>query len=117
MVSVFGFSVASSLELKIATKTEKEKAYTHKKTTEAFDDFIKRIKEGQEIAPTPTLTQLIYFNVFKLLSELQKDTYKADYDFYKNKTDFLSDVKINFFKKTFAKFMAGRIIKKTMKNR
>jgi len=117
MVSVFGFLVASSLELKIAAKTEKEKAYTHEKTIEAFNTFINSIKEEQGQTPSPSVTQLIYFNVFKSLSELQKDMYKADYEFYKDKTDFLCDVKINPIKKMFANYMAGRIIKNTMKNR
>jgi multimeric flavodoxin WrbA len=117
MVSIFGFNVASILELKIAAKTEKENAYNHQKTTEAFDIFLAKIKEAKRKKPTPTLTQLIYYNVFKSLSELQKDMYKADYKFYKEKGDFVCEANINFFKKMFADFMAGRIIKNTMKNR
>ena len=35
----FGFNVVSSLELQVATKTEKEKIYNHEKTIEAFNTF------------------------------------------------------------------------------
>ena len=117
MCSIFGFSIASSVELKIASKSENEKAYTHKQTTGAFDRFIQTIKESEGRPPSITMTQLIYYNVFRTLSQLQKDTYKADYKFYKDKTDVPGNVKVNVFKKMFANFMTGRIIKKMMKNR
>jgi len=117
MCSIFGFYVASSVELKIATKTDNEKAYTHKQTTEAFDRFIQTIKENEGRPPSIKMTQLIYYNVFRTLSQLQKDTYKADNKFYKDKTDVPGNVKVNVFKKMFANFMTGRIIKNMMKNR
>jgi len=117
MCSIFGFSIASSVELKIASKTETEKAYTNKQTTEAFEKFIQTIKESEGRLPSITLTQLIYYNVFRTLSQLQKDAYKADYKFYKDKTDVPGNAKVNVFKKIFANFMTGRIIKKMMKNR
>ena len=117
MCSIFGFSIASSVELKIASKSENEKAFTHKKTIEAFDRFIQTIKEGKGRQPSITLTQLIYYNVFRTLSQLQKDMYKADYKYYKDKTDVPDNVKVNGFKKMFANFMTGRIVKKMMENR
>ena len=60
---------------------------------------------------------MIYYNVFRTLSQLQKDMYKADYKFYKGKSDVPGNVKVNVFKKMFANFMTGRIIKKMMMNR
>jgi len=117
MCSIFGFSIASSVELKIATKTENEKAYTHKQTTEAFERFIAKINDSEDRTPSITMTQLIYYNVFRTLSQLQKDAYKADYKFYKDKTDVPGNAKINVFKKMFANFMTGRIMKNMMKNR
>jgi len=117
MASIFGFSIASSVELKIATKSENEKAYTHKQTTEAFDRFIQTIKDSEGRLPSISMTQLIYYNVFRTLSQLQKDAYKADYKFYKDKSDVPGNVKVNVFKKMFANFMTGRIIKNMMKNR
>lgn len=115
--SVFGFNVVASLELKIGTKSEKEKTYNHEETIKAFNTFITGIKEGQGNTPTPTLTQIIYFNVFKSISELNKKVGKADYQFYKDKTDYIYDIKINFFKKMLAKRIARKIIRKMMKNR
>ena len=117
MCSIFGFNIASSVELKIASKSENEKAYTHKQTIEAFDRFIQTIKENKSRPPSISMTQLIYYNVFRTLSQLQKDMYKADYKFYKDKSDVPDNIKVNIFKKMFANFMVGRIIKKMMKNR
>ena len=117
MCSIFGFSIASSVELKIASKSENEKAYNHKLTIEAFDRFIQTIKESKGRPPSISLTQLIYYNVFRTLSQLQKDMYKADYKYYKDKSDVPDNVQVNIFKKMIANFMVGRIIKKMMKNR
>ena len=117
MCSIFGFNIASSVELKIASKSENEKAHTHKQTIEAFERFIQTIKESEGRPPSITMTQLIYYNVFRTLSQLQKDMYKADYKFYKDKSDVPGGVKVNIFKKMFANFMVGRIIKDMMKNR
>jgi hypothetical protein len=117
MCSIFGFSIASSVELKIASKSENEKAYIHKQTVEAFDKFIQTIKDSKGRPPSITMTQLIYYNVFRTLSKLQKEMYKADYKYYKDKSDVPDNVKVNAFKKMFANFMVGRIIKKMMKNR
>jgi multimeric flavodoxin WrbA len=117
MCSIFGFSIASSVVLKIASKSENEKAFTHKQTIEAFDRFIQTIKDTEGRLPSISLTQLIYYNVFRTLSQLQKDMYKADYKYYKDKTDVPDNVKVNGFKKIFANYMTGRIVKKMMKNR
>jgi len=113
--STFGINVVSSLELRIATKSEEEKIYTHEQTMKAFDTFIARIKKGQRNAPT--MTQLVMFNIFKAISEWNKEAGKADYEFYKDKTEFFYDAKINPFKKMLAKRIAGKEIKKMMKNR
>lgn len=113
--SVFGFNVVSSLELYIATKSEQENAYNQEKTIEAFEKFISTIKSGQK--PSPTMTQLIYFNIFKAISEWNKKAGKADYEYYKDKTDFFYEAKINPFKKMIAKRIAGKEIKKMMNNR
>ena len=117
MCSVFGFTVASSLELKVASKSENETAYNYKLITEAFDRFITRIKESEGQPPTITMTQLIYYNVFRKLSQIQKDMYKADYKFYKDKSDIPGNAKVNIFKKMFANYMVGKITKNMMKNR
>jgi len=117
MCSIFGFSIASKVELKVATKSENEKAYTQKQTAEAFDRFITKIKESKGQPPAITTTQLIYYNVFKTLSQMQKDAYKADYKFYKDKTDVPANARVNPLKKMFANYMTGKITKNMMKNR
>ncbi len=117
MCSIFGFSIASSVELKIASKSENEKAFTHNKTIEAFDRFIQTINQNEGHPPSISLTQLIYYNVFRTMSQLQKDMYKADYKFYKDKSDVPDNVKVNIFKKMLANYMTGSIVKKMMKNR
>ncbi len=114
--SVFGFNVVSSLELQISTKGEREKPSVREKATQAFDAFLSRTKEGQRQKPAPTLTQIVYFDVFKAVAGLTKNVGKADYEFYKDKTDYYYDTNINFFKKFLAKRIAGKVIKK-MKDR
>jgi multimeric flavodoxin WrbA len=117
MCSIFGFSIASKVGLKFASKSENEKAYNQKLTTEAFDKFIAKIKESKGKPPSITLTQLIYYNVFRTLSQMQKDMYKADYKFYKDKTEIPANAKVNPFKKMFANYMVRKITKDMMKNR
>ena len=112
--SVFGFNVVSSLELKTGSKSEERKKYNQEQTIKAFDTFISSTKEGQR--KLPTLTQLIYFNIFKSISEINKEAGKADYQFYKDKTDFFYDTKINLFKKMLAKRIAGNEVRKIMMN-
>jgi multimeric flavodoxin WrbA len=115
--SVFGFNVVSTLELYIASKEERESTYTREKTINAFDKLINGIKKGQEITPTPSLTQMIYFNIFKAVSEINKKEGIADYEYYKDKTDYYYDTKLNPFKKMLANRISGKEIKKMMKNR
>ena len=64
----------------------------------------------------PTLSQLVYFNIFKTVSELNKEVGKADHQFYKDKTEYYYGAEINFFKKMMAKRIAKKFIKKMMEN-
>ena len=113
--SSFGFNIVSSLELRIATKSETEKSYNHTLITDAFDTLISKIEKGQR--DPPTRRQLIMFHIFKSLSELQSDYYEADYEYYKDMPDFPYDGKIPFYRRILAKWMAGRSVKEMMKNR
>jgi multimeric flavodoxin WrbA len=105
----FGFNVVSSLELQVSTKSENEKKLNLEKTINAFDIFIAGIKKGER--KPPTLMNLIMFNMFKYVSEVYGEKFKADYQYYKDKTDFPYDGKISFFKK----FVAKRVVKKFAK--
>ena len=60
------------------------------------------------------MTQLVMFNLFKAISELNKEYFEADYQYYKDKTDFYYDTKLNFFKKMLAKRIVKKEIKKIM---
>ena len=111
----FGFNVVSSLELQIATKSEKEKKYNHEQIMKAFDTFITRIQKGQRNAIT--MGQMVRFNLFKLISGYNKERFKEDYQYYKDKTNIPYDGKINLFKKKFAKLQAMKMLKDFMKNR
>jgi multimeric flavodoxin WrbA len=116
ILTVFGFNVVSSLELMTGSKTEKRMTYNRERTFEAFDTFIDGIKNGQGQTPVPTVTQLVYFYIFKAVSKLNKEAGKADYQFYKDKSDYIYDVKLNFLKKMLAKRIAGKIVRQIMKN-
>jgi hypothetical protein len=117
MFSVFGLNVVSSLELYIATKEERDNPFVHERTNIAVNKLIDGITKGQGNPPAPTMLKLIYFNIFKAISELNKKGGPADYEFYRDKTDYVYNTKINPFKKMMAKRIAGKEIAKMMKNR
>ena len=60
------------------------------------------------------MTQLVIFNLYKSISELNKEYFEADYQYYKDKTNFHYDTKINFFKKMLAKRIVRKEIRKIM---
>lgn len=113
--SSFGFNVAAKPELRVATKSEREDSFNHVLVTEAFDALVSKIKDGK-IDP-PTMRQLVMFNIFKMLSELQPDYYVADNEYYKDKPDFPFEGSIEFLKTKMAKKAASSSVKDMMKNR
>ena len=115
--SVFGFNVVSSAELYIATKSELENRTNHEKATSAFNTLTSAIVNDKGSKPTPTLTQLIYFKIFKAISEWNPEHFSADHEYYKDKTEYYTDANIGFFKKMMANRIAGREIKKMMADR
>ena len=108
----FGFNVVSALELQIALETEKEKAYNHKQTVQAFDKFLTAIENGEKNVP---LGQIVRFNLFKIISESNQEHFEADYAYYKDKTDFPYET--NPFKKRWAKLKALKALGEFMANR
>jgi multimeric flavodoxin WrbA len=107
-----GLNVVSSLELQVATKSEEEKKYNREKTNNAFNTLITRIKEGKR--NKPTLTQIIMFNLLKSISELAKEHFQADYQYYKDKANFYYDIKLNPFKNMLVKRIVQKEIKKIL---
>jgi len=97
----FGFSVVSSLGLQFSTESEKEEMYNFKQMFDTFKTFIATIKKG--VRNPPTISNLVMFNLFKHVSETYKDKFEADYNYYKDKTEYPYNGQINVFKKMLAK--------------
>jgi multimeric flavodoxin WrbA len=112
ILASFGFNVVSALELQIAMKTEKEKTYNHKKTVQAFDTFLSAIEQEKRNIP---LGQIVRFNIFKIISESNKEHFEADYEYYKDKADF--PFERNPLRKTWAKMKAMKALGEFMANR
>ena len=53
---------------------------------------------------------LVPFGIFKYVSEIDKENMKADYEYYKDKTNYYYDTKIPFFKKMITKKVVKKII-------
>ncbi len=110
-----GFNFVSSVELRTATKSETEAEYTRTKALNVYGKLISAIKSHEKFEPS--LGQLVYFNIFKSISEWNKTKGWADYKYYKDKKDFYYDIKIPFVKNKIAKWIAGREFKKLMAHR
>jgi multimeric flavodoxin WrbA len=114
-IGQYGFNVVSSLELYISTKSDAEKKFNEDKMAQAFKEFISAIKAGE--MQKPEVGDLVYFHIFKAISELNKKEGIADYEYYKDKTDYYYDVDILFHKNRLAKWIAEREIKKIKANK
>jgi multimeric flavodoxin WrbA len=114
-VSQYGMNVVSTLELFISTKSEFETQFNCDQTVLAFEELISAIQKGERFQPR--FGDLVYFYIFKAISQLNKKEGIADYEYYKDKTDYYYDVKIPFPKKQLAKWVAGREIKKFTANK
>ncbi len=112
MFSGFGFNVVPSVELQILPKkmmSEKRKKENQNNIFKAFDKFIAAVNKKER--DTPSVGLVIVFSIFKSVSMAFKDVYRADYEYYKDKTDFYYDTKIPFYKK----WLAKKVVDKTMK--
>ena len=110
-----GFKFVPSVQLMVGTKSEKETNHNRIKASNAYEKLIHSIKSPEQFEPS--LGQLVYFNIFKSISQLNKLKGWADFEFYKDKKDFYYDTKIPFVKNKLAKWIAGREVKKLMTNR
>ncbi len=111
----YGFKFVSSVELMVASKSESETKHNHHKARIAYQKLIDAIKSHKKFEPS--LNQLVYFNIFKSISELNKLKGWADYEFYKDKKDFYYDVEVPLLKNKLAKWIAGKEIKKMKANK
>ena len=110
-----GFHFVTSVELMTATKSEIETAHNHSKALKEYEKLINTIKSQKKFEPS--LGQLVYFHIFKSISELNKLKGWADYEFYKDKKDFYQDIKIPYMKNKLARWISGREIKKLKANK
>lgn len=110
MLGVFGFNLVTPLEIqfRVGKTPEKMQIRNKEKTMEAFERFIARIKKGGR--DKPPLGMLIPFGIFKYVSEIDRDNMVADYEYYKDKTDYYYDTKIPFHKKFITKRVLQKII-------
>ena len=96
-------------------QNQKLKKYNEDQISQAFREFITAIKKGDR--SKPELGDLVYFHIFKAISELNKKEGIADYEYYKDKTGYYYDVEVPFYKKRLAKWIAGREIEKFVANK
>jgi multimeric flavodoxin WrbA len=112
ILSSFGYNVAPSLDLQTLPKklmSDRRKAENQKKTFLAFDTFVARINKGER--DKPPIGLVVVFHLFKAVAEAFPDVYRADYEYYKDKTDYFYPTKIPFYKK----MVANKYVKKVMK--
>ena len=69
-IGQYGFNVVSTLDLYISTKSEAETKYNQTKINQEFKKLIQAIKKGER--DKPTAGNLVYFHIFKTISELNK---------------------------------------------
>jgi multimeric flavodoxin WrbA len=110
-----GFTFVPSVVLMVATKSQMETDHNRKKAIQAYEKLVRAIQTHEDIKPS--LGQLVYFNILKSISELNKLKGWADYEYYRDKNDFYYDVKIPIVKNKLARWIAGREIKKMLANK
>lgn len=54
-----------------------------------------------------SLGNFIWFNIFKKMSAISKETLPKDYEYYRNKTNYFYDIKVNRIKSGIAKVIAN----------
>jgi multimeric flavodoxin WrbA len=101
IVTTFGFSVVSKLELQASTKSAGETALNRQKAASAFDALVAGIESGQR--NPPELQQVIMFHMFNAISEAHPDRFPADRRYYQDKTGYYDDSKVSFWKRMIAK--------------
>jgi len=109
-IGQYGFNNVETLDLYISTKTKEETQHNNEQTIQAYEKLINAIQKGER--NKPDFGYIVYFYILKAISELNKKEGKADYEYYKDKTDYYYELDIPFYKKKFAKYIANKEIKK-----
>ncbi len=111
-LSVFGFNIVPSLALQYRPggNTESLQQENIRKSIEAFEVFLNRIRSGEK--DKPTLNKLVPFGIFKAISTKAKEAMPADFEYYKSKTDYFYDVKLPFHTKWITKKVVQKELSK-----
>ena len=117
VVHAWGFDVVSTLGIPdVDPLTEKYKKKSIKELEKATDRFYEGLKKNE--LPSPTVYDLVWFNVWKMNAEVNKEVIPADYVYWKNKgwfdMDYYYKVRINPLKKGIA-YISTVFAKKFMK--
>ena len=110
MLSAIGFNLAPALELQVrpGKMPEKNTVRNREKSKRAVKILTEKIERGEK--NKPSLGKIIPFNIFKYVSQLDKELMKADYAYYKDKGDYYYETKIPFYKKLIGKKLSDKII-------
>jgi len=110
MISVFGFNQVPSMELqfRVGKMSEEHKRKNTEKIKAAVTALISKIEKGGK--DKPTISLMVPFNIFKYVSQIDRDHMKADYEYYKDKGDYYYEAKIPSYKKFIAKKVSAKVI-------
>jgi len=118
VVHAWGFDIVSTLGIPdLDSLTDKYKEKSIKELEETTDKFYNGLKENK--IPSPSIYDLVWFNIWKTNAEVNKESMPADYNYWSDKgwldMDYYYDVRINPMKKSFASigsFFAKRFMKR-----
>lgn len=79
-----------------------------KKIKDAISTLIARIEKGEK--DKPSISLMVPFNIFKYISQVDRENMPADYEYYKEKGDYYYDARIPAYKKFVAKRVSDKII-------
>ncbi len=121
VVHAWGFEVVSTLGIPdIDPLTEKYKKKSMKKLDKAADDFFNGLKKDK--LPSPSIYDLVWFNIWKINAEVNKEDIPADYEYWAKygwfDMEYYYEVRINPIKKAVAfigTFFANRFMKRVFK--
>jgi multimeric flavodoxin WrbA len=104
----WGFTFASKLGVMQhpAVKPSEKTMAAIEKSSKEFYTFINLKKTA-----TPRLRDLLQFRIMKVNAMESRSHFASDYDFYKDRKDYYTDVKINILKNKLAQFLEKLILK------
>jgi multimeric flavodoxin WrbA len=107
--TAYGFNVVSDFQVNsgLWLLSKKEKEIIENKAIKAAGKLIESINRGNK--NPPNLNQVVVFRIFKSISESNRDNMPVNYEYYKNKKDYYYDIRLNMFKKMYAKIVTRNL--------